>query len=243
MSIILAGAAESAADFAVIAGLVDRAIAEGVHWVEDGIAHFRTWANVDGRPFLDLHRARDLACERRFRIYGRFQGEPGAEDALMHRCALLVLADLEPVPAAVVIARDDDGRPTRHEGLDQATDDREWPFAILGALATPEIDAWLVCAFVPRTEDERQRHAEIHRILGFDPIANSHRLTSTGPSRKDAKDVRISLAGNRAEGLARFEATSLDHMRRQGVNNGLTPFLKAVEQKLLPLFGGRPPAS
>ncbi|MBK8099929.1 MAG: hypothetical protein IPK26_22735 [Planctomycetes bacterium] len=216
-------------------------IEDGVDWIDAAtLEHFRTWASVGNHPFLDVHRAHDLARDLGlgYRLYGRFQGEPGAEDALLHRCALLVLADMEPLPGAVVIARDDDGRQARRLGFVQAESDRAWPFAIIGAIATPEIESWLISAFVPRTPEEERNRDELRETLGFDPIQEAHRLSSTGSPKRDAKAVLSTLAGTADAGAA-FVASSLEHLRTQGTKNGLTRFLDALATKLLPLFDVR----
>lgn len=113
-------AAESEGDTRIVQGLVDRMLIEEIEWVadtfeacrkpilDDGLSPCRSWRGVQGSAWLDLHRVSDLARKRGLRIYGRFDGEPGAEDARMHRAALLLFAEEDEPPKAVVIARDMD---------------------------------------------------------------------------------------------------------------------------------------
>ena len=101
--------------------------------------------------------------------------------------------------------------------------------AIVGALAQPESEAWLVCAWSPGDPHERAEHTSLRQELGFDPIARSQELTSTSDtSRKDTKKVLERLAGSVAAAEEHFRRRSLGELEQAGTENGLADFLREL---------------
>ncbi|WP_437935250.1 hypothetical protein [Sorangium sp. So ce341] len=247
-AVVLGVAAESAGDVRVVQTLVDRVLIGEISWVaetfegcrasmEDGLSPCRSWRGVEGSGWLDLHRVSDLARERGLRIYGSFAGEPGEADARMHRAALLLFAEEDEPPAAVVIARDLDGRAARAEGFAQAVAAGSWPFdVVIGALPEPEIEAWLIAAWIPEDDPERKRHAALRGELHFDPCAKPEQLTSKNEAdRKDAKRVLGVLTTTGRDALARWSDVPLGRLEAHGGACGLARFVREVRERLVPI--------
>lgn len=241
-------AAESVGDVRIVQTLVDRVLIGEICWVaetfeacrasmEDGLASCRSWRGVEGSGWLDLHRASDLARERGLRIYGSFAGDPGEADARMHRAALLLFAEEAEPPAAVVIARDLDRRSERAGGFAQAVAAGSWPFeVVIGALAEPEIEAWLIAAWIPEDDSERKRLAALRGELHFDPCAKPEQLTSKNEAdRKDAKRVLAVLTTTGRDALARWEDVPLERLEAHGGACGLARFVREVRERLVPI--------
>lgn len=216
--------------------LADRCCQE-VEWVGDQIDHFRTWVAFAGNDCLDLKRVKDLAKGLRIRAWGHFDGHPGAEDALLMR-KLFRVVDAQDIGVDVlVVARDVDGR-DRRAGFDQAR--REFAhatFMVVGALAEPEFEAWLVSAWQPETDAEREALAAQKQRLGFDPVRDSHQLTSTGDGPRDSKKVLQGLAGGVEPAERRFRSRSLAELAVAGAGNGIASYLAEVRSRLRERLG------
>lgn len=241
-------AAESAGDARIVQRLADRMLVDGIAWVketseacrgsmEDPLSPCRTWRGVEGSGWLDVHCASDLARERGLRIYGRFAGDPGEADARMHRAALVLFAEEAEPPAAVVIARDLDRHSERAEGFAQAVAAGSWPFeVVLGALPEPEIEAWLIAAWIPEDDSERKRLAALRGELHFDPCTKPEQLTSKNEAdRKDAKRVLAVLTTTGRDALARWEDVPLERLEAHGGACGLARFVHEVRERLVPI--------
>lgn len=217
-----------------------------IDWVADsGLEHVREWTAFEDQPWLAIRRVRDLfrECYRGsfFRVLGRFGGEQGAEDTASMRKLFLVVQKTA-APDMLIVARDVDGR-DRREGFEKARRSGEWSFAIVGALAQPEVEAWLICAWSANDERQRACLAELCQELGFDPVAESHRLTSTSLSHKDAKNIlrRLDAVGPGTESV--FNASDLPTLRQRGEQNGLASYLRELDEKVAPRLGEHRPHS
>ncbi|XXX74102.1 hypothetical protein WMF30_41290 [Sorangium sp. So ce134] len=241
-------AAESAGDARLVQSLVDRMLVDGIAWVKetfeacrgsmaDPLSPCRSWRGVEGSGWLDVHRASDLARERGLRIYGSFGGVPGEESARMHRAVLVLFAEEDDPPRAVVIAQDLDDRPERAKGFEQAVAAGSWPFEVVtGALPEPEIEAWLIAAWIPEDEPERRRLAALRGELGFDPCTKPERLTSKNEAdRKDAKRVLgvLTSAGRGAD--ARWADVPVERLETHGAACGLARFVREVRERFVPV--------
>lgn len=238
----LALAAEDAGGEFVAQTVTDMVILAASPWIErDLVPHLREWTAFEGQGWLALKRAFMLARSRGLRVHGRFHGEHGALDAQMIRAALLLVASDEQRPDVVVIARDIDGLDERRRGFEQAVQDRRWPFVVVGALADPESEAWLVASWTANDAEEATRHEALRRELGFCPVASSHRLASTSTSPKDSKRVLAELTSTGRSGRERFESAPLADLKDRSEHNGLTAFVRVLEAALPPLLGERAP--
>lgn len=231
-------AAEDELGYRLVTGLTDRLCGE-TDWVEKETLHaFRTWLQHEGRPYLELKRIGTIARQLGLRFRGKFDGESGAADALLMRKLFGVVAELGLPVQVLVVARDVDTT-DRRDGFEQARRTCERvPFEIVGALAQPEAECWLVCAWLPANDSDRTTHQSIRQELGFDPIARSHDLTSTSrSSRKDAKQVLDQLAGSAARAEECFHLRPLAELEQVGAANGLTNFLAELRPVLRRLLG------
>jgi hypothetical protein len=217
-----------------------------IDWVADsGLENVREWTTFEAQPWLAIRRVRDLfrACYGGsfFRVRGEFGGEPGAEDTASMRKLFLVVQKTA-APDVLIVARDVDGT-DRREGFERARRSGEWSFAIVGALAQPEVEAWLICAWSPHDEQGRGCLAELRQEFGFDPVAESHRLTSTSTSRKDAKNIRGRFDAVGPDTASVFEASDVSTLRQRGEQNGLASFLRELDEKVAPRLGEHRPHS
>lgn len=241
----LALAAEDGAGEWVVRQVTDRHLL-AVGWIDpEHLGHFRSWMMFEGQRVLPLKRVVAMARKRlgqHFRLSGHFDGRPGAADAHLLRHLFVLLADAEETPDIVVVARDVDGT-DRRTGMAQAEAAGNWPFRIVGALAQPESEAWLVCMWDPEDAAETARHAGLRQQLGFDPVTRSHELTSTSDSKRDAKRVLEELTRTGRDGRERFAAASFETMRQRGAENGLAAFVDHLLVALAGKLGTRGPSS
>lgn len=246
MNPVLIGiAAESEGDAKLITALVDRVLIEDVAWVretfeacreslEDGLSPCRNFRGIAGEPYLDLHNASDRARERKLRIYGKFNDEPGADDAFMARATLFLFADEDEPPKAVIITRDVDRAPNRAKGFSQAAQSYDWNFKILVALAEPEIEAWLIAAWAPEDSSERERLKELVDELDFNPCKNPERLTSKKETdKKDAKRILKLLTKSKTDIIDRWKTTRLEQLESNGAACGLGPFIRDIRETFI----------
>lgn len=221
-------AAEDALGFRLAKDLADRLCLEAEWVVAAHLDAFREWVAFAGQPYLELKQVRMLARQHRLQLRGKFDDASGADDALLMRKLFGVVVETGIAIDVLVVARDVDGT-DRRTGFEQARRERKPSFAIVGALAQPESEAWLVCVWSPRDAREREEHASLRRELGFDPIARSQELTSTSDtSRKDTKKVLERLAGSVAAAEEHFRRRSLGELEQAGTENGLADFLREL---------------
>lgn len=227
-------AAESARDAEWVSALADRVLVEAPCWIqEEDLNHLRRWCGLEQSAFLDLHRVKALARERGIKSFGSF-GE--APEALFFRKVLRLFASEAQPPELVVMSRDTDKTPDKRLGLTQAIEGRDWPFQVLSALATPELEAWHLAAFVPQTPAELAAHRALRQKHGFDPCTQSHKLTSG--KKRDPKDCKVTLSALQVHGDDREErwaSLPLQLLCDRGKDCGLASYLIAVQDQLLPL--------
>jgi hypothetical protein len=220
-------AAESATDVELIRSLVDRVLVEQVDWLEpELLPHNRGWVGPDPHPapdWLDVHSAWEVARDRKLPLYGHFMDGPGALEAKMFRAILLLFADLDEPPDVVVVGRDVDSKGERQRGLEQAVAERDWRFAVVGALAQPEIEAWLIAAWEPADDAERAVLAELRQALGFDPVQKPERLSSGASHHpRDAKRTLSKLCARRPSESDHWLNTDVEALCQCGDSCGLS---------------------
>lgn len=246
-------AAESAGDLAWVCGLADRILCNDVEWIEpELIDSFRTWHGHDGRSWMDVHRASGEARGRGLRCYGHFDGEPGAVDAHMFRAIFLLFLYEDMRPDAIVVCRDVDGDEERVRGFHQAAKGlsfrgavHPWPFPIVGAIASPEIEAWLIAGFSTREQAEADALARVRQRIGFDPRLHPERLTSKRPEdKKDAKRVLDEISAEDQERVKEsWDSAPLDDLIERGKDCGLADYIGEVRTKLVPAVAGIAPST
>ncbi len=247
---------EAASDFRIAAGLVDRVLREhGPPWVADIIDQYpetiREWVTDGDRSFFDLHHLdayrRELGNQRI--PQGRFDGEPGAADALMARTLFHLLRQMnrraspDTQVEAVLIVRDmDDQGSERRRGLHQAREEaQQWAqFTIVFGCPDPKREAWVLAGYLPASSDEQAKLDALRQELGFAPCEEAHRLDAKDEhAKRSAKRVlRLLTSGDGSREEPCWLETPLDILRARGSNSGLTEFLREVEERLVLLRTG-----
>jgi hypothetical protein len=239
----LALVCEAPADRRTASHLADRVLVAEVDWLEEeNLDHHRRWQGVDeGSSHLEWHEVPRLARHQHVRPHGHFKGEPGALDAQAARKALLLLATEAHPPDAVILIRDTDGFEERRVGLEQARQERPWPFRVILGVAHPKREAWVIAGFEPRDAREEALLKEVHRELGFDPRLKSETLSAKAPgASKNAKRVLDALVEGEADREAAcWTECGLDVLAERGRLSGLAGYLGEVRRELVPLFSGR----
>lgn len=233
---------EAAADLRLAADLADRVLCREVEWLEpEGLEALRRWRGWrEGDTHLEWHWVPKLARGLNLKSHGHFRGEPGALDAAMARKALLILAQARPVPDAVVLVRDTDGRGDRMRGLEQARSAHPWKFPVVLAVAHTKRECWILAGFDPQTQVEEAALAELRRELGFDPRQRAEDLTAAEPhARRNAKRVldRL-LAGRQDREEDCWKLCELPVLMERGQSTGLAAYLEEVRSRLVPLVLG-----
>ncbi|MBT9556441.1 MAG: hypothetical protein IV100_10450 [Myxococcales bacterium] len=230
-------AAESEPDARLVSALADRALAAAVPWAADNIDTLREWVGLDGDTWVDVHCIKNVAKAKGIKGHGHFGDEPGQPDAAMAR-KLFLLANLEtPQPSIVVLVRDADQQDERRRGFEQAATEKRWPFRPVLALATPEIEAWVLSA-LHGNEAYNPVLKPLRSDLGFDPTRHPERLSSTSGNHRDAKSVLASIEPNRETARGGLEDRPLDALRSYGAC-GLGTFIEHFETACRHVFDPR----
>lgn len=161
--------------------------------------------------------------------------------------AVHVAVRLRPRPDVLVLCLDTQGNKhgdLREQMLDGLARAKVDDLPVVLAVAHQESEAWVVAGFEPQHRAERDVVSELRDELGFDPTEEAHRLT---PDRRtdprDAKRVcwRL-LPGTEREHSLRGQqcwlATSLDTLERRGAHTGLSEYLAAIQETVLPRIAG-----
>lgn len=232
---------EGPTDRKTVVALGNRVLGEQVAWFSDLLdSGVDPWCGLDtSEHFLKWTEVQRLADERRIpRIFGGYQGGPGAPDALVARRALLLLADA--APDAVVLLRDSDGEVERKKGLHQARETRPWPFPVVVGLAHPKRECWVLAGFVPENEAERECLEAVTRDLSFDPTVHPERLSAREHgAKRDAKQALTRLVEDDPEREMRC-LESFERLRERGQLTGLPEFLDELREKLAPVLTRSP---
>jgi len=129
-----------------------------------------------------------------------------------------------------VIARDVDQQPERRQGAASALDEMRNRGAlrkpVVLAYADPEIEAWYVAGFEPKSAADTVRFADALLQLSFNPSETPHRLTSKRQTDlKDAKRVLDLLCDGDRGRVAACLQQPLDLLSGRGVETGLAQFI------------------
>jgi hypothetical protein len=235
-------AAEDADHHAAVTRLTDRLLGEAIEWFQPETRDaIRRWRRRDPlSPYWKVTSAEARARELGLPLRGHFTGKRELE-AVMYRSQLLVWqhAHVHGQHLHVgFIVRDTDHRP-RRDGAVAAVKSSLWPFRVVLAFPHPEIEAWPVAVFEPRTKGEHARVQKQERQLGYSPVDEPERLTSTvSDGIADAKNVRDALVPD--DGGGDWLEVDLEVLRDRGRSCGLTDFLREVEAVVVPLLAGGP---
>jgi hypothetical protein len=245
---------ESSADARTATKLADRIFLEKVNWLEPEILqHLFQWTGLEASTehscWKDINQITTNLKNLGFRP-PRYLGH-GKDGALKSDGAatikiLNLVRYLQKTRniKAVIFIRDLDNQPERREGIEQARSeqiDRQLKLEIVIGTANRMREAWVLNGFIPLNQEERQILEEIKTKLNFDPCEESHRLRSNSfeePDRiRNPKVVVEKLTGGKIEREQQcWEETSLEHLRKRGINTGLTDYLHEIEQRLTPII-------
>ncbi len=243
MTVRLAVMFESDADHRIASDLINRLLVERIDWLEDELLdHTRKWitATRNSEPLAWKSIPR-MAHQHRIRKHGHFDGRPGEPDAASARRAILVLRKEFDELDAIILIRDQDNRPQRRQGLEQARQEASSPPEIVIGMPIPERECWVLSGFEPRDEDESRRLNSVRQDLGFDPTTRSHRLTagSNDSAKTSPKRVMATLMPEPARQADCWQLTALGDLHNRGRDNGLADFLDEAHRRLVPLVDGR----
>lgn len=213
--------------------------ADGVTWhdAERGEQMLR-WADISKR-------CDELRVPKVLRP-GRGHGFHAATRALN---LLLRLVDGSAAEVArVVIVHDTDGDDAWRASLLAARD--EWlaehrasmarlDVDVAVGVAHPEHEAWVIAAFIPRTEAEREVLEALRRELGFRPTEHPERLASGREvHRRDAKRVLDALvAGAPSRRAEILEEAALEMLVAVGATCGLADFIVELVTRAATIWG------
>ena len=250
--------AEGKNDEQVIPCLVNRVLCEkGEDWVkdnfdddperlwkwaaieQDSLFRFTSWAHIDklGNSY-----------KKKLRIFHR-PGEGYRTAETRKAIALYFLLRKENPADALILSRDLDKHPEIHrKSMEVAREETHnkisQTFPIL--LATPKsvLEVWMLHGFEPENEHEQNQLKALRQEFGFDPCEHGHHFNS-----EQAKAVVIKLIsdtdGNK--NMVRRErcwaTTDLKILGTRGENSHLADFFNEIENHLIPLLTGKPPAS
>ncbi len=242
MAVSIAVVCEAPADARTGCELADRVIAEEIEWVEaETLDDLRQWHGVQsGEHYVLWRDVPQLAAERRIRVHGHFQGEPGAPDAHAALKALLVLRSSERTPDAFVLLRDDDGQSARKKGLNQARERLSQSKRVVIGLATTKREGWVLAGFDPKDPTEESLLDGVRKRLGFDPREKSEQLTASRGEKRNAKRVLDELCdGDLDRESECWLAADLTTLKSRGEKNGLKSYLEEVDALICPILKGR----
>ncbi len=238
---------EAQADQRTACWLADRVLLEQIEWLEpEMLDSQRCWRGLSAAEdsFLKWAAVRTEFERAGLKgVFGHFNGSPGEPDALMARRALLLFANLDPRPDAVVLVRDSDADSRRRTGLEQARNDRPWPFEIVIGVAEPKRECWVLAGFDARGPAEAERLQKAVERLSFHPVKDAHRLTAREHGAKtDAKLALEELtSGDFERERACLSETSLSTLEERGSLTGLAAYLKEIRERLVPILSGHSP--
>ncbi len=235
---------EAAADQRTGCALADRVLCHEISWLEpellDSVRAWRGYAPATG--FVAWREIPTLVRARGLKAHGHFGGSPGLPDARAARYALLLAHGLEPRPRGVVLLRDLDDQPERRLGLEQARADYEPRVSdpvsvIVIGVANTKRECWVLAAFQPHEDAERDTLAALRQQLGFDPTAAPELLTAKQEDAlRSAKRVLHALLGDDPEREAACLEADLELLLERGVRCGLADYLRELRDRLAPLL-------
>lgn len=225
----------------------DVLLRDAVDWLRehDALDAFREWAvddeaRLEQQPYLKASRTSGEFGARRWLSHGQFAKYSGP-DAKASVDRLLRAQAIHPAVDAVFLCRDTDNQPERRNAARLARDqgppaERDWPFKVVLAIASPEMEAWRIALFTPRSAAEHARLEAVSKRLDFNPVVEPTRLSTSPRSKAESKAVLSELGVG--DTWREVDAASLKAVR--GPDLGLADFVADVLRFLVPLFDRTP---
>lgn len=256
MSMRFVVVAEDRQSFALATALCERVVAERSTWLRDHWGSeetrrsFRVWDKLDPSSHDAWTTRGDIKRLGRTLAMGSHPLGLKAEGALAYKAmklALLRAADGNAADALFLVHDSDGDEETARRmqaGAAAAISTVRTTLPVV-AVPHPEAEAWVAAGIVPATPEERSKHEEERKRLGFDPITEPHRLSSgKSTDKRDAKRTCAAILGRTydedPERWERcWEETALPVLETNGRGAGLRDYTEQVEQIILPLLGDR----
>ncbi|MEG4839552.1 hypothetical protein [Microcoleus sp. B9-D4] len=243
---------ESSADARTATKLADRLLVDKVDWLEpEMLQHLFQWSGLEAGTENSCWKNIDDITKRfsdkfkfpTIRSNGRFKSDGQSANKIMTLISFLQHKQKRDIKA-VIFMRDLDSQPERRKHIEQARLEQINRPKLAIIIGTPDRmrEAWVLNGFIPSNKDEEQILKEITTQLTFNPCEESHRLRSnslTKPDRiRNPKVVVEKLTGGRMEREQQcWEETSLELLRKNGVETGLTAYIYEIEERLIPIIG------
>lgn len=232
--------AEAHADFRAASILSDRVCVDQIEWLEAHLldAH-RVWVSgIDRENYVKWSQIKRVYFSRGRRVHGQWGGYQSS-DADTARKALLFVQEEVANAKAVLLIRDSDGEMERLDGLRQAREwhGAKWEFAVVIGFAHTMRECWILAAIDHNHEVFAPNVAKLCQHLGFNPCAESHRLTAQDKeSKKSPKRVLKQLVDSAEAEERLLREAPLDRLRKNGEQNGLRDFLAEIKSHIAPLM-------
>jgi hypothetical protein len=244
---------ENESDATIVTTLADRYAEEPENglpeWVRDNLDAYRAWEGDEpGRRCLLWKKIKERADKLHLSVHGYGNRRLGLENAEIRKAFTLVTRAGRERPSGILLARDTDADAGRREGYRRAvavyaeatTGDVDRVRLCL-ALAHPEIEAWLLAGFEPKTDSGRAALAEERQTLGFDPCDNAADLNPKRTFTPEGREVKKStkrildklLSADGASKESTFRNAPLSMLRARGGATGLADFFDALSAEYL----------
>jgi hypothetical protein len=247
--------AEDESDARMVCAIADRVLLEASpDWLDETILpHSRSWTSIEGNQsctrWRNIHSLYQTYRLPRYR--GHVNNDPqGIDTAVTRKAIRLVLKMKETQPdreiIALVLSRDLDSQIERRQGIQQAITEVEDRLPVTLASQYPKRENWILNGFRCDNEQEELRLSTIRQRLNFDPCEEAHRLrysSNTSDPARNPKRIIEELEIDFEREQRCWDGISLDILRTRGESTYLRHYLDEVEEKLLSLLTGKPPAS
>jgi hypothetical protein len=243
MAEILVVVCEARADFHTSSELADRVFCETIDWIEaEMLDIYRVHEGLaPEQPFVTWRDVKALSKEAGIRPRGFIDGQQAELDARQAQRAIRLVESRWPGVGGILLIRDDDRQTNHRAGLEQARDESPRSASIVIGLAHTKRECWVLAGFEPCDDRETALLAMVRQELGFDPRLHAHQLTAVhDQDKRSAKRVLGHLVGGDLDREAAcWRRTGLDVLKERGTETGLTDYLTEVEERLVPMLGGR----
>lgn len=247
---------EAKADAEMATRLAERVLLDTVDWLDPellpyciqwrGLAEntpYSLWSgDLNKREKLDQI-AQTLGLKKMPKTLGHSPDGPLQDYGAAARKAITLtrlLQDQRPEIQGVLLVIDLDIKSAdRKVGLEQVRQEdsqQAAPLQIILGVANPKREAWVLNGFIPANKQEEEILETLKKELQFDPCVDAHRLRAPRIDPDQSRNIKKVLArltqGSQNREQQCWEETSLDRLKEQGQNTGLTDYLGEVSQYL-----------
>lgn len=244
---------EGITDFEAASVLIDQSLLRHVEYIEDEtITAYRTYLGMSPvDSFVRWHTSPQERRQDTRRIVRRQWGTP-----ITHPVELVVatkvfeiegyFSDRGESQPYLVLVKDTDADEECRDAL-VALRERYAEEEIVIGIEHTELECWLVSAFVPQDDDERQRLRDMDGGelpgCGFNPCLRSHDLTATkadhdGIKLSPKRVLRYLTAGHRPRVMRDLHRDNHGTLVARGEHNGLADFLGDIRTRLIRVMFG-----